>query len=166
MTGNVCKNWKNKRFLIFLHHIYLLITFLLYFPLFLSLFPYFSLFLPSSPLYLPVKKTEINGRGDPLRWPSDTLYPQKLALTSLTSDGRSVGIVRLRTKGHRVWSSFSFLPFIYFESIPSLFSSSLTSLTHQNLNTSILEAMYVYNDATNTSQVLISMPEMIVACFN
>jgi hypothetical protein len=38
------------------------------------------------------------GRGDPLRWPRDTLYPQKLALTSLTCGGRSVGIVRLRTK--------------------------------------------------------------------
>jgi hypothetical protein len=37
------------------------------------------------------------GRGDPLRWPRDTLYPQKLALTSLASGGRSVGIVRLRT---------------------------------------------------------------------
>jgi hypothetical protein len=37
-------------------------------------------------------------RGDPLRWPRNTLYPQKLALTSPTSDGRSVGIVRLRTK--------------------------------------------------------------------
>jgi hypothetical protein len=30
-------------------------------------------------------------RGDPLRWPRDTLYPQKLALTSPTSGGRSVG---------------------------------------------------------------------------
>jgi hypothetical protein len=38
------------------------------------------------------------GRGDQLRWPRDTLYPQKLALTSPTSGGRSVGIVRLRTK--------------------------------------------------------------------
>jgi hypothetical protein len=37
-------------------------------------------------------------RGDRLRWPRDTLYPQKLALTSPTSGGRSVGIVRLRTK--------------------------------------------------------------------
>jgi hypothetical protein len=36
------------------------------------------------------------GRGDPLPWPRDTLYPQKL--TSPTSGGRSVGIVRLRTK--------------------------------------------------------------------
>jgi hypothetical protein len=38
------------------------------------------------------------GRGDPLRWPSDTFYPQKLALASPTSGGRSVGIVRSLTK--------------------------------------------------------------------
>jgi hypothetical protein len=38
------------------------------------------------------------GRGDPLRWLRDTVYPQKLALTSPRSGGRSVGIVRLRTK--------------------------------------------------------------------
>jgi hypothetical protein len=41
---------------------------------------------------------EINGRGNPLRWPRDTLYPQKLALTSPTCGGRSVSVVRLRTK--------------------------------------------------------------------
>jgi hypothetical protein len=35
---------------------------------------------------------------DPLSWPRDTLYPQKLILTSPTSGGLSVGIVRLRTK--------------------------------------------------------------------
>jgi hypothetical protein len=28
----------------------------------------------------PDKKTETNDRGDPLRWPRNTLYPQKLAL--------------------------------------------------------------------------------------
>jgi hypothetical protein len=38
------------------------------------------------------------GRGDPMCWPRDTLYPQKLALTSLTSSGCSVGIVCSRTK--------------------------------------------------------------------
>jgi hypothetical protein len=38
------------------------------------------------------------GRGDPLRWPRDTLYQLKLALTSPTGCLRSVGIVRLRTK--------------------------------------------------------------------
>jgi hypothetical protein len=38
------------------------------------------------------------GRGDPLRWPRDTIYPQTLALTSPTRGSHSVGIVRLRTK--------------------------------------------------------------------
>jgi hypothetical protein len=53
-------------------------------------------------LAAPVLKTEINGRGDSLRWPRDTLYPQKLTLTSPTTGGHSVGIVRMRTKGHGV----------------------------------------------------------------
>jgi hypothetical protein len=48
------------------------------------------------------QENRINDRGDPLGWPRDTLYPQKLALTSPTSGGRSVGIVRLWTKGHGV----------------------------------------------------------------
>jgi hypothetical protein len=38
------------------------------------------------------------GHGDLLRWPRDTLYQQKLALTSPTSGGGSVGIVCLRAK--------------------------------------------------------------------
>jgi hypothetical protein len=33
------------------------------------------------------------GRRDPSRWPRGTLYPHKLAITSPTSSGRSVGIV-------------------------------------------------------------------------
>jgi hypothetical protein len=37
-------------------------------------------------------------RRDPLCWPRNTLYLQKLALTSPTSGGRSVGIVRTQTK--------------------------------------------------------------------
>jgi hypothetical protein len=36
--------------------------------------------------------------GDPLCWPRYTFYPQKLALTSPTSGGRSVGIVCLQAK--------------------------------------------------------------------
>jgi hypothetical protein len=36
------------------------------------------------------------GRRDPSRWPRGTLYPQKLALTSLKSACRSVCIVRSR----------------------------------------------------------------------
>jgi hypothetical protein len=38
------------------------------------------------------------GRRDPLCWPRNTLYPQKLALTLPTSDYRSVGTVRSRTQ--------------------------------------------------------------------
>jgi hypothetical protein len=38
------------------------------------------------------------GSGNPLHSPRNTLYPHKLALTSPTCGGRSVGIVRLRTK--------------------------------------------------------------------
>jgi hypothetical protein len=34
------------------------------------------------------------GRRDPSRWPRGTFHVQKLALTSLASSGRSVGIVR------------------------------------------------------------------------
>jgi hypothetical protein len=45
------------------------------------------------------------GSKDPSRWPRGTLYPQKLALTSPTSGGRSVGMVRLRAQA----TEFSFL---------------------------------------------------------
>jgi hypothetical protein len=37
-----------------------------------------------------------------LRWPRDTLYPLKLALMSPTRGGRSLGIVRWRTKAPEV----------------------------------------------------------------
>jgi hypothetical protein len=47
------------------------------------------------------QENRIKGRRYPLRWPRDTLYRQKLAITSPTSAGRSVGIVRLRTKRPR-----------------------------------------------------------------
>jgi hypothetical protein len=57
--------------------------------------------------FLLWKKNIINtkkglGNAYPLRWPRDTLYPQKLALTSPTSGGRWVDIVRLWTKSHGV----------------------------------------------------------------
>jgi hypothetical protein len=39
-----------------------------------------------------------------LHWPRDTLYPQKLALTSLTCGGRSVGIVWSRTNATEFFS--------------------------------------------------------------
>jgi hypothetical protein len=50
------------------------------------------------------------GRRDPSRWPRCTLYPQKLAITSPTSGGRSVGIVRSRTQTMKFSFSFFYLP--------------------------------------------------------
>jgi hypothetical protein len=38
------------------------------------------------------------GSRDPSRWSRGTLYSQKLALTSPTSGGRSVGIIRSQTQ--------------------------------------------------------------------
>jgi hypothetical protein len=49
-------------------------------------------------------------RGEPFRWPRDTLYPQKFALTSPTCGGRSVGIVRLRTKTMEFFCSCFYTP--------------------------------------------------------
>jgi hypothetical protein len=42
-------------------------------------------------------ETEINDRGDPLRWPRNTSTPKSRHYFA-DSGGRSVGIVRLRTK--------------------------------------------------------------------
>jgi hypothetical protein len=51
------------------------------------------------------------GPRDPSRWPRSTFYPHKLAITSPTSGGRSVCIVRSRTQATE--SSFSlFLLFL------------------------------------------------------
>jgi hypothetical protein len=42
----------------------------------------------------PIYKNPEYGRSDPSRCPRGTIYPQKLTLTSPTSCGRSVGIIR------------------------------------------------------------------------
>jgi hypothetical protein len=52
---------------------------------------------PTFPLQPGLEKREY-GRRDPSHSPHDTLYPQKLALTSPTSGSRSAGIVRSWTK--------------------------------------------------------------------
>jgi hypothetical protein len=51
------------------------------------------------------------GRRDPLCWPHDILYQKKLTLTSPTSGGRSVSIIRSRTEATYL---FIYL-FIYFK---------------------------------------------------
>jgi hypothetical protein len=74
----------------------------------IKLAPHTSYGMPD-PMTLLILVTEINGRGDLLRQPHDTLYPQKLTLTSTTSGGRSVGIIRLRITGHGVFSCLLFV---------------------------------------------------------
>jgi hypothetical protein len=84
--------------------------------------------LERGPLSLVSKIKEVTGRNssgcslqrrdyirrDPLRWPSDTLYPQKLVVTSPTSGGRSVGIVRSWTKVTEFFTWICNSMFIYY----------------------------------------------------
>ena len=65
------------------------------------------------------------------------LYPQKLALTSLTGGGRSVGIVRSRTKATEF--SFSLVLYIYIYICICIYSTNIPpfmiiSRIYQNQN--------------------------------
>jgi hypothetical protein len=64
----------------------------------------------------PVKKAELTTRGIRCADHATPSTRQKLALTSPTSGGRSAGIVRLRTKGHKVLVFFFFFFFFREES--------------------------------------------------
>jgi hypothetical protein len=61
-------------------------------------------------------------RRDQSRWPRGTLYPQKLAITSPTSGGRSIGRVRYRTQATEGFFSSYFLllrlPILSSHSVP------------------------------------------------
>jgi hypothetical protein len=59
------------------------------------------------------------GRRDPSRWPRGILHPQKLALASLTSGGRSVGIVRSRTQATEFSLAVDFFCNCWYLEIPS-----------------------------------------------
>jgi hypothetical protein len=64
-------------------------------------------------------------RMDPSRWPRGTLYPQKLAITSPTSGGRSVGIFRSRSQA----TEFFFTRWRWLEaSLPCRFTAWETAL--------------------------------------
>jgi hypothetical protein len=67
-------------------------------------------------------------RRDPSRWPRGTIFPQKLALTSLAGSGRSVGIVRSRIQT----TEFFYLQqgkFNSFFVLPSLFAVSFHAVS-------------------------------------
>jgi hypothetical protein len=47
------------------------------------------------------------GCTDPACWPHGTIYPQKLALTSLTNGAHSIGIVRSRTQAMEFFFNYA-----------------------------------------------------------
>jgi hypothetical protein len=71
-------------------------------------------------------------RGNPLCWPCDNLYPQKLALTSPRSGGRSVGIVRSRTQATECFVLLNTLVFVLYQlhAEYSLFPGSYQSCSY------------------------------------
>jgi hypothetical protein len=75
------------------------------------------------------------GRRDPSRWPRNILYPQKLALTAPTSGGRSVGIVRSRTKDMEFFFFFISVPYA---AIHTEIISTVTESTEFTLLLSLL----------------------------
>jgi hypothetical protein len=66
------------------------------------------------------------GRGDPLRWPWDTICPQNLVLTSPTSGGRFVGVFRSLTKATKCLYSF-FISWSYITSSGLILGESAAS---------------------------------------
>jgi hypothetical protein len=84
------------------------------------------------------------GRRDSSRWPRGNLYPQKLALTSPTSGGRSVGIIRSRTEPTEC---------IYF---------SLSSIYLQLFNTTLLLHACT---SLKKFQILIRRRDLMYSCF-
>jgi hypothetical protein len=88
------------------------------------------------------------GLGDPLRWPRDTIYPQKLALTSPTSGGRSVGIVRLRTE------ATEFREFYYWSSAHKKKREQWTDNRYTNL-TIVISGTGYYNRVSEAVPTII-----------
>jgi hypothetical protein len=68
------------------------------------------------------------GRRDPSRWPRGTLYPQNLALNSLTSGCRSVGIIRSRTQATEFFNSAVLKYFVNFYMILLLICNTLYTM--------------------------------------
>jgi hypothetical protein len=91
------------------------------------------------------KKTVINGRGDSLRWPRDTLYPLKLALTSPTSGCRSVGIVHWRTTAEIERTMISSVIIIGFWSDNKFYGFNVTRYDCYTLNRGISIYLWLYS---------------------
>jgi hypothetical protein len=110
----------------------------------------------------PSRKREY-GHGDPLRWPCLTLYPQKLALTSPTSSGRSDSIVRSRTKAMEfflVGGCADFLHHFIWSHV-----SALLRLDHDNLISHIIAAEIHINGQQHHCEMCIKPEVTFSSCY-
>jgi hypothetical protein len=99
------------------------------------------------------------GRRDPSRWPHSTLYPLKLALTSPTSGGRSVGIVRSRTQA----TEFGFNKYV--EQITfsrSTFVYGRNTKTVQQILVTCEGLLDIYTKIAETLQILLKSDTILV----
>jgi hypothetical protein len=93
----------------------------------------------------------VYGRRDPSRWSRSTLYPQKLALTSPISGGRSVGIVRSLTQ------ATEFLRLI--NTIYTILKQLKTGFLFHNLWSVMLLLMWMQQVPRNVGNRLLTRPE-------
>jgi hypothetical protein len=85
-------------------------------------------------------------RGDPLLCPRDTLYPLKLALTSPTCGGRSVGIVPLRVKATEL--EFSHVVYVTLDGVLDWISDLLIILKQLVWGLSLISTLYKSSEHT------------------
>jgi hypothetical protein len=116
-----------------------------------------------------------NGSRDPQRWQRDTLYLQKLALTSPTSGGLPVGRVRSRTKATEFLHSLcrSFYPFLSFFTdpifvfslpacIPPTFFSPLSPLMHHFFSPFYVRVRPISLSLSSPHSSPFSVPPMLI----
>jgi hypothetical protein len=76
------------------------------------------------------------GHRDPARWPRGTLYPQKLALTSPTSGGRSAVIVHSRTKATErdvEWKTNEYVLGRMWKGVTTVYLKTISQMTTERL---------------------------------
>jgi hypothetical protein len=84
-----------------------------------------------------------------IEWPCGTIHPQKLALTSPTSGGRSVGIVRSQTKATEFICNNIYETWNVYTTLPQ--ANSMTFISNAN---------------TIASQIVVVMPIILIAFLN
>jgi hypothetical protein len=90
------------------------------------------------------------GSRDPSRWPRGTLYPQNLALTSLTSGCRSVDIVRSGTQATEFSYFFHYSPYYHQQCLHRGTSSELVTFSKRTqLHVNKLIEWLIYNLVTD-----------------